>query len=183
MFTTRIMGNLTAELMTSNDVAQDAYNYTSGDSRRSTNRFTSSFSAYSGRSLLSATSNLSRSTGYYPSSGSAISTVGTASGSGQYSLAGTNAVASSFGQISGQRGGLPPFSPISETDSPSTAVDESHPFWSSSSKCKSPVSPLSNETAVMEEDRWKEAENGEVAIEMVRLDSGDAPPPPEERIN
>lgn len=173
------MGNLTAELMTSNDVAQDAYSYASGDTRRSTSRFTSSFSAYSGRSLLSARSDLSRSTEYYLSPRSAVSTFGTACGSGHCSLTGANAIASS----SSQRDGLPPFSPISEIDSPSTAVDVSHPLWSSSSKCRSPVSPLSNETAVMEEDRWRDAENGEMAIEMIRLDSGDPPLPPEEEIH
>ncbi len=101
IFTTRIMGKLTAELITPSEEEQDAYNYTSGagGSRSSTNRFSPSASAYTtGLSFVSVRSNLSRQTGLTDSlsySQSAIPSVGIASGSGRYS---PNAVLSGSGQ-------------------------------------------------------------------------------------
>jgi len=164
ILTTRIVGNLTAELITPSEEEQDAYYYTSGDSRRSTNRFSPSASAYTGLSLVSARSDLSRQTGltdYSSYSRSAtIPSVWTASGSGRYS---PNAVASG----SGQRGGPPSFSPPSDIEIPATAVDGTRPFWSSSNK--RPSSPLSHhQTAGIEE-------TDEIGIEMSRLDGGDVP--------
>ncbi len=158
------MGNLTAELVTPNEADQDAYYYTSGGSRMSTNRFSPSASAYTDLSLVSARSNISRQTGWTDystySRSATVPSVGTASGSGRYS---PNAVASG----SGQRGSPPSLSPPSDIEIPATGVDRTRPFWSSSSKRSS--SPLSHhQTAVIEED-------GEIGIEMSRLDGGDVP--------
>ncbi|KLO16078.1 hypothetical protein SCHPADRAFT_227592 [Schizopora paradoxa] len=188
VFTTRILGNLTSELITRADEERELDEYY-GTRRRWNNAPSTVTSAYTGRSLLDGTeSTTSRTctTDYSGRSCAGAASLSTShTGSRRSNIGNVNAIASGSGlglstsfvsNAARPPGGW-------DDESPSTAVDDTHPLRNFA--YNSPLSPLSpGDTYVEEdvkstsdeggEDGWKgaaeAAEASGLSIEMTRLD-------------
>jgi len=187
IFTTRILGNLTADLVTSADERRelDAY-YHSSRSRRNANNNnapSSVTSLYTGRSILVDTESATSRTGptECSSRSRAESTSRPASRAGSCRIENINAVASGSGLgLTTSFASTPASFSAWDEESPSTAVDDTHPLRNYA--VSSPLSPLSPETFVEVdrksssdeggEDDWEGADAGAasgLSIEMTRL--------------